>query len=295
VNAKTKILILGNNGFIGKAIFENLSSISDLQVEGFNSSTLDLSGKDSFHQLGEKVDKSTIVVFLARARKNSDPLISYDKDTVIASNVARFLAKYPIKKFLFFSSISVYGEFVTDLNITEETKIAPSSHYGISKFATENLLRLAAQEMNTPLIVLRPCMIFGPGNLELPYGPDRFINSLTEKNHIDLYGDGSESRDFLFINDLVKITKKYIFEDCSGIYNLGTGISSTFSYIVDNLRSLVGKDFPIIKNKRVKPQIDQVLNISRLMDFYPDCVFTPLKIGLKQTLDSYQSIFANKT
>ena len=127
MNAKTKILILGNNGFIGKAIFENLSSISDLQVEGFNSSTLDLSGKDSFHQLGEKVDKSTIVVFLARARKNSDPLISYDKDTVIASNVARFLAKYPIKKFLFFSSISVYGEFVTDLNITEETKITVRS------------------------------------------------------------------------------------------------------------------------------------------------------------------------
>ena len=73
MNAKTKILILGNNGFIGKAIFENLSSISDLQVEGFNSSTLDLSGKDSFHQLGEKVDKSTSVNGFA----NADPQTSW--------------------------------------------------------------------------------------------------------------------------------------------------------------------------------------------------------------------------
>ena len=295
MSAKSKILILGSSGFIGASLLQSLAKISDFQVKGFNSSTLDLSTPDSSRQLGENVDRDTTVILLVRARKSSDPLESYDKDTVIAGNVARFLTKYPIKRLVFFSSISVYGESATDLNISEKTEIAPSSHYAISRFTTENLLRLAAEKMQTPLVVLRPCMVFGPGNVERAYGPDRFISSMVEKGHIEIFGDGSELRDFLFIGDLVNITKKFIFRDCSGTYNLGTSVSTSFSHIIENLQAITGKDFPVIKIKRVKPKIDQGVNISRFMKFYPDFVFTPFKEGLKQTLDSHLNITKQKT
>ncbi|MFQ5753234.1 MAG: NAD-dependent epimerase/dehydratase family protein, partial [bacterium] len=264
------------------------------EVLGLNSSTLDLTSPDSYHQIGKVVDKDTVIIFAIRASKRQDSLKAFEQDIAITGNVVRFLEKYPIKKLLYFSSISVYGEAVTDLCITEETKIAPLSHYGIAKVTAEALLRAATQEKGTPFIVLRPCMIYGPGNQQPPYGPDRLIHSLVQKGRVELFGDGSELRDFLFVKDLAQITEKFIVKDVSGIYNLGTGKNYSLMNIVEGLRALTQKEFPVIKLKRVKPKINQRLDISKLMKIIPDYSFTSLEKGLKQSYDSFQNINAQK-
>ena len=227
---------------------------------------------------------------MARAPTEPDPLKTFNQDLAITSSIAQFIQKTPIKKFIYFSSISIYGESTSNLSITEETKIAPSSHYGISKFTSEELLRKAAKEQETPLVVLRPCMIYGPGYIELPYGPDRMVDSLVKNNQVEIFGDGSDRRDFLFINDLIEITKNFIGDDWCGTYNLGTGDNYSPWNIVRILRSLTGNDFPVIKLKRTKPKIDQKLDITKLKGVLKDYVFTSLEIGLKQSLKSFQGM-----
>mgnify|MGYP000692194635 CR=1 FL=1 len=288
--AKKKIIILGNRGFLGAALYDFLRKKDESEIMGFNSSNLNLKSPSILNQIINCADKNTTIVSTARASSEPDPLKTFNQDLAITSNIAQFLKKTPVKKFVYNSSISIYGEDTANLGITEETKIAPSSHYGISKFTSEELLRKAAKEQETPFVVLRPCMIYGPGYVGLPYGPDRMVDSLVKNNQVEIFGDGSDRRDFLFINDFIKIIKIFIGDNCCGTYNLGTGDNYSPWNIVRILRSLTGNDFPVIKLKRTKPKINQKLDISKLKGILKDYVFTSLEIGLKRSLRSFQGM-----
>jgi UDP-glucose 4-epimerase len=287
MEAKPNLLVLGNRGFIGAALHNYLKGKNNLEVNGFNSSNLDLISPDSIRQIGKVVDENTVVIFVARAPKNIDPIKTFEQDLAITCNIARFLKNSLIKKFLYFSSISVYGDGTTDLCINEQTENAPLSYYGISKMLAEEVLQKATQERSIPLTILRPCMVYGPGNKELPYGPNYFLHSLMDKGQLELFGDGSELRDFLFLEDLAELTEKFIFSDCEGIYNLGTGNSSSLLNIVDILRKITKRDCPIIKLKRNKPKVDQKLNISKLLSLFPDYTFTSLEQGLRKSYEAF--------
>jgi len=289
METKPHIIILGNRGFIGSALYNYLNKKKYLNVKGFNSSNLDLKSPESVRQVERIVDENTVIVFAVRAPKKIDPLESFELDIAITCNIARLIKRNLIKKFLYFSSISVYGEAITNLTINEKTKSAPSSYYGISKIVAEEILQKAAQEKGTPFIALRPCMVYGPGNKELPYGPDRLINSFIDKSQLKLFGDGSEKRDFLFLEDLVKLTEKFIFNNCEGIYNIGTGNSSSFIKIVETLQKITKKDCPIIESERNIPKIDQKLDITKLLDLFPDYTFTSLEQGLRKSYETIQS------
>lgn len=287
METKPKILVLGNRGFIGAALFNHLKGKNNFEVKGFNSSNLDLISPDSISQIEKVVDENTVVIFAVRAPKNIDPIKAFEQDLAITCNVARFLKSSLIKKFLYFSSISIYGDETTNLRINEQTKNAPSSYYGISKVVAEEVLRKATQEKGTPLVILRPCMVYGPANKELPYGPNYFLHSLMDKSQLELFGDGSEQRDFLFLEDLAQLTENFIFSNCEGIYNLGTGNSSSLLNIVEILRKITKKDFPIIRLKRNRPKIDQKLDISKLLDLFPNYTFTPLEEGLRKYYENF--------
>jgi UDP-glucose 4-epimerase len=289
MKANPKILILGNRGFIGAALYAHFKTNTNIKVTGFNSSDVDLASPDSFRKIEKAVDKDTSVVFTIRAPKSPEPLKAFEQDIAITCNIARFLNGSSMNKFLYFSSTSVYGDDVINLSIEEQTKNAPSSYYGISKMVGERLLQKAAQDRGTPFITLRPCMIYGPGNKELPYGPDCLIHSLINKGKVELFGDGSELRDFLFLEDLVKITEKFIFSDCEGIFNIGSGNSSSLLGIVDILRKITKSNFPIVKLPRKKEKIDQKLDISKLLDLFPKYTFTPLEEGLRKSYETFQA------
>ncbi|HBK78596.1 MAG TPA: hypothetical protein DDZ83_02745, partial [Nitrospinae bacterium] len=70
-----------------------------------------------------------------------------------------------IRKLIHFSTVSVYSDRVTNLSITEETPVNPSSFYGIARLAGEGLLRDCTGRAGTPAVFLRPCRFYGPGDL----------------------------------------------------------------------------------------------------------------------------------
>jgi UDP-glucose 4-epimerase len=283
---KPKIVILGNGGLIGAALEKEFKKKRSLQVEGFNSSSLDLSLKKSSKQLAEILNEETILLVLARSRTKQNEIDTFHHSTLINQNIARCLEKKRIKKCLYFSSISVYGETTTNRKITENTPVDPSTLYGASKFAGEKLLQLSAYHAGFPLLVLRCCKVYGPGNPDIySYGPDQFMNTILQENRVALFGNGADNRDYLFIQDLIGIIKYLIFSKAEGTLNLASGDSNPFNEIASLLRKVTRRDFDKVSLDRKRPLIHQGFNIKKLLNACPDASFTDLARGLKRTWD----------
>ena len=185
-----EVVILGSSGFLGKALFEHLCASTDLSVKSFDSSTLNLTSPDCVGTLCRVATDGTILIIAARSRPAEDPHESFLTDILISTNIARCLSRRRAKKCIYFSSLSVYGDDSTNLAITEDTPIAPNSLYGVAKFAGECVLRQAAQRSGTPMITLRPCMVYGPGDTSQAYGPTRFIKAILQQGEVSVFGDG---------------------------------------------------------------------------------------------------------
>lgn len=288
----TKVIILGSTGFIGATLLEQLQQQSGIPVHGYNSSTLDLTSPNCVDKLHEALDDETILIVTARSRRTQDSFNSFSNNITIDTNVARCLSKQRVKKCLYFSSLSVYGDATTNLSITEETGIAPVSLYGIAKFAGECVVRQAAEKNDIPLVVLRPCMVYGPGDTSSAYGPTRFIKSILREGKVSLFGDGTELRDYLFIRDLVQITILFAFDNQCGTYNLATGHSRSFQEIIAYLRQITQQDFEVIYVDRDRPKVDQRINPVKLLNILPNFRFTEFKQGQGETYRYFLTKFS---
>ena len=283
---KPKVVILGNSGFIGTSLEKDLKGKGGIRVEGFNSSSLDLSLKESSENLAKILNEETILFIFSRSRKKQNQIDGFHHNILIDQNIARCLEKTPVKKCLYFSSISVYGEAATNSEIKENAPVDPSTLYGITKYAGEKLLQVTAQKAGFPLLVLRCCKVYGPGNPDIiSYGPDQFINTISKDSKLTLFGDGEEKRDYLFIKDLIGIVKQLAFGEEKGILNLASGDSSSFKEIALLLRKITNKDFNEICKERVMPVVHQGFVVEKLLKACPGIIFTDFEKGLQETWD----------
>ena len=281
---RQKVVILGNSGFIGSSLERDLREVGGIQVEGLNSSDLDLSEKETPEKLAKILNEETILFIFSRSRKKQNKIDGFHNNILIDQNIARCLEKTPVKKCLYFSSISVYGEAATNSAITENTPVDPSTLYGITKYAGEKILQVTAQKAGFPLLVLRCCKVYGPGNTDIiSYGPDQFINTILKDSKLGLFGDGEEKRDYLFITDLIGIIKQLAFSEAGGTLNLASGDSYSFKEIALMLRKITNKDFTEICRERVLPVIHQRFVIKKLLEACPGVKFADLEKGLQVT------------
>ncbi|MEK3988804.1 NAD-dependent epimerase/dehydratase family protein [Robertmurraya sp. FSL R5-0851] len=109
--------------------------------------------------------------------------------------------KYPIKKFIYTSTSSVYGQ--KDGKVAENDNPTPLSPYGVTKLSGEHLCRVFYQNDGFPITILRLFTVYGPRQR-----PDmafhRFINKILLNEPIQIYGDGTQTRDFTYISDCVE-------------------------------------------------------------------------------------------
>lgn len=278
-----KIAIIGSTGFIGAALLKHFQQEPNLIVAGYNSANMDLLSSGSVDKLCEVIDRDTILIVTSRASPDKDPLDTFSRDMEMVLNVARCLSKQQIKKCVYFSTDVVCEEATRDLLITEDTAISPNSLYGTAKFASECVLKQITKKANIPLLLLRPCMVYGPGDTSHAYGPARFIKSILQEGKVFLFGDGSERRDYLFIGDLVKIVNILALGDYYGTYNLATGQTHSFQEIVGYLRQIANQEFVVVSRERDRPKVDRMINPDKLLKVLPDFRFTNIEVGLAQT------------
>jgi dTDP-L-rhamnose 4-epimerase len=132
----------------------------------------------------------------------------------------------------------------------EHSKIHPSSIYGITKQHQEQMILLIGKSLNIPAVALRYQNVYGPGqSLNNPYTGilSIFSTRLLNGNGIDIYVDGQESRDFVFIDDVVSATILALEKKKANnqIFNVGSGIATSVSEVANLLKSLYNSDIKI--------------------------------------------------
>ncbi|MEE2668362.1 MAG: NAD(P)-dependent oxidoreductase [Gemmatimonadota bacterium] len=289
-----RVTIVGGSGFVGQALLGELHA-EGVEAVGLNSDTLDLTSPDCLDTLCAELDRRTVLIVVTRSRHAHGSFEGFMEDVAMATNIARALERCPVARCLYFSSVSVYGDSSTNLEVTEETPIAPTNPYGAAKFVGECLIGQVARETAIPFVCLRPCKIYGPGDHLETYGPARFIRSMMLHGQVTLFGDGSELRDYVFYRDVVRITVQFALGDRVGTFNVASGQSHSFQQIVACVAQLTGRDVRIEYVERDRPKVDQGVNPARLLAALPGFRFTDLEQGLAETSRYFETNLLQKT
>jgi len=141
---------------------------------------------------------------------------------------------------------------VNPLPTDENSKVLPSSIYAVTKYNQEELVRVVCTSIGIPYMIYRFQNVYGPGqSLQNPYTGiiSIFSNQIRNENDIEIYEDGDESRDFVFIDDVVDALMKGVTANESNmfnnIYNIGSGTSTTVLEISRLLRKKLNSNINI--------------------------------------------------
>lgn len=286
-----RVLILGHNGFIGSALCNYFHKQSpELELIGRSLPEVDLTRPQDAAALAQFLRLDTAVIMcLGIKRQFGDTLDVFAQNLAMVMNLARVLQDQAVARLIYFSSAAVYGEDVHNIGITEETPIQPTSYYGLAKFTSECILRrVFAKERQSSLVIIRPPLVYGPGDAGNTYGPSGFIHAALRGEPITLWGDGSELREFLFLPDLLAIVHKLMFCPFHGVLNIANGRSYSFRTILDQIVALTPASLDIRSRPRTKSKVDNAFDNILLRQVFPDFAFTELSGGLKMAMKAEQ-------
>ncbi|MBF8807729.1 MAG: NAD-dependent epimerase/dehydratase family protein [Enterococcus lacertideformus] len=263
-----KILITGGAGFIGSTLANYLGkknvviAIDDLSMGKIEN--LDMDKNITFIE-GDVADQSLMaeimkankfdyVFHLAAVASVADsvarPLETHRVNFDSVLMILELLRKYQpdLKRLVFSSSAAVYGDEPT-LPKKEESVIRPLTPYAIDKFAAEQYVLDYCHLYDVPGSAVRFFNVYGPNqNPNSPYSGvisilvDRYKKQLAgEKTSFTLYGDGSQSRDFIFVDDVIQALVLVAKETAAlgKQFNVGTGQATTLLTLIHTINQIL--------------------------------------------------------
>lgn len=146
---------------------------------------------------------------------------------------------YGVKQFVFSSSAAVYG-YPHTANIDEDTLCQPLSFYGLSKLQAEAYIRFFAKQYRLDCTILRYSNVYGPGqSTEGEAGVVAlFIHQLERGQALNIYGDGHQTRDFVYVKDVVMANLRAIEHNAVGTFNIGSGKETSVNELIKKLADL---------------------------------------------------------
>ena len=282
-----QIVILGHSGFIGSHLERLLSKSANWNVVGRSLPDIDLTNQEHASRLTPfLVPESTLVLVAAVKRQFGDTLEAFRQNMAIVENICRLLETHPVKRVIFMSSSAVYGEETENTRISEQTPVNPTSYYGINKYAAERLLRKACTTNQlTSLVCLRPPLVYGPDDQARTYGPSGFSVAALEGAPITLWGDGTELREFIYIDDLCRLIEFFADNEFEGELNVVSGTPYCFADVITALKKKL-PDLEVNTRSRSRQKANNAFDASRIKSLLPaNFRFTSLEEGLARILD----------
>ncbi len=172
-----------------------------------------------------------------------EPDTYMDNNVVGTARLLKSCLRRGIHRFIFISSAAVYGD-PKYLPIDEEHPLNPISPYGVSKVASELLIKsLSTTYRELKPTILRPFNIYGPGQNPSYAGViTKFAERLLRGQPPIIYGDGEQTRDFIYVTDVARAVVKVLESDASigKTYNVGTGKPITINQLARLMMEVVG-------------------------------------------------------
>lgn len=302
--SRKKFLVTGGAGFLGSAIANRLhyKNSKVIILDDFSIGQKDniifqcdiikgnVADDDWMHKIHD-VDyilhfaaPSSVVLF----KKSPNKCLL---DTVVGiTNVFEYAIQHGVKKVVYPSSSSVYGN--TSLPQSETTDTMPCNLYGVAKLTCEHIARLYSDVL--PSVGLRIFAGYGPGERHkgnIASVITLFTEAILRSSQPIIFGDGTQSRDFIYVDDIVEVVLRSIENSFSGIVNVGSGESHTFNEVVGLLNHLLGKNIrPRYVDKPAQYFEHTLADITKMKNVLE---FSPMSFedGLKKYLEAKEELF----
>lgn len=280
-----KIVITGRAGFIGSHIGEalaraghevvlvdNLDDYYSPELKKGNIHCVLRSGNASFakmdvtniNSLKKIIDKDVDYVFHEAAQAGvrisvEDPFKPNNVNVLGTLNVLQASLEAGVKRVINASSSSVYGK-VKYLPFDENHPTQPISAYGVSKLAAEHYCRVFYEVYGLPTVSLRYFTVYGPAS-SWDLAISIFTRNMMTNKTITIFGDGTQTRDFTYIEDVVKVNVRLLETDEADgkVINIGSGNRISVNDLVENLGEVVGVNPTIIYAERQKGDAEHTL------------------------------------
>jgi len=261
------ILVTGATGFIGSHLCQELiqkgHQVFALSRSGRTHNIESLLRHKEFHlQTGDIQDagmmrniiKNTRVkaIFHLAAQLPSDsdinnPLLRFDTNARGTLSVLNAAYLNDVDKFIYSSSMSVYSEPPQYLPVDESHPVQPSTIYGVAKLTGELYCNLYSKAMN--IVVLRYSGAYGRGERESNAIPT-FIHQALNNRPIAIDGDGSQTSDFVYIDDVVQGTLLAWENNNPGVYNIGSGEEISVRELAERIINIANSKSEVVLTDR---------------------------------------------
>ena len=313
MNKKKRILVTGAAGFIGSNLTRSLLNKGNVQIVGLDNFDDFYSREQKERNMSSFISNQDFTFFEGDIRNMDDllalpeidaivhlaakagvrpsilnPVLYQDVNVAGTQNLLEFARQKEIKQFVFGSSSSVYGinEHVPWI---EEEKLMPISPYASTKLSCEMLGHVYSHLYGIRFLALRFFTVYGPAQR-----PDlaihKFFNSILKGDAIPVFGDGTTSRDYTFVEDTIQGIEAAIdYKDTDfEIINLGNRQTVTLSQLIEAIENVCGKKAIIDRQPEQPGDVPQTYaNIERaqkLLNYHPK---TSLETGLKAFYEWY--------
>ena len=300
-----QILITGGAGFIGSTLSDKLlkEGVNVLVIDNFNDfydvnlkrQNIEQNLKNPNYKLyhgdicdkellekifsENKVDKVVHLAACAGVRPSIEAPLGYVKSNIYGTvNILECMKQFDVKKIVFASSSSVYGNCTAE-KFSEDLKISePISPYAATKSACEQFLYTYSKLYGISAICLRFFTVYGPRQR-----PDLAINHFTDlmlkDKPLSVYGDGNTLRDYTYVDDIVAGICSAIEYDKTDyeIINLGGGNPITVNQVISTLEKVLGKSakidyLPFQKGDVIKT-VSDITKAKNLLGYNPETNF----------------------
>ena len=302
-----KILITGGAGFIGSHLVEDLLSnknkilIFDNFLTG-KKENLELTGSFEFinDDFGsesslEKIEKFDPDICFHLAAQSSvvisveNPSLDFEHNILQPIKLIRVLLRSNCKKLVFTSSGgTIFGEPSVIPTAEEDYADEPESPYGVAKKRLNELIKIMTKNSNLKYSILNLSNVYGPR--QDPHGEAGVVSIFANKYLNDeepiIFGDGEQTRDYIYVKDVVSALIKASMIDESHFLNIGTGVETSVNNLANSMKSQFNSEInPIYKPAREGELIRSVLNNTKAkkeLDWKPEY---DLDNGMKQVFN----------
>ena len=168
--------------------------------------------------------------------------------------------------------------------VNEEMTPKPSSPYGASKLFAEGYCSAYAQSYGFNTVSLRFSNIYGPYSKNKGSVVAAFLKDIASSRKVTVYGDGSQTRDYLYVEDLASGIVAAIDQQVSGVFQLGSGVGTTINKLISILKEVVDINFDVNYEKFRQGEIlHTYCNISKAKNAFGFDPSIELQTGIEKT------------